>query len=289
MNYVLHILTMMSIYVILGLSVNLIVGFGGKLSLCHAAFYGVGAYAYSLMVMEAGYSFWVALPFSVVFTGSLAFGIGIVALRMAGDFFALATLGFQTIVFVILYNCVSLTKGPYGIAGIPRPNLVFLTENDAIGMFLLAMIAAAIVLLLCLRLASSPFGRALQAVRDDAIAAQSIGKTPLYFTLVAFTLGGAFAAVAGSLFAVYASYIDPTSFTLDESVFVICVVIIGGAGTTRGPIIGAVLLVILPELLRFIGLPDAIAANIRQIIYGLLLILMMQFRPQGIAGRYAFD
>lgn len=289
MNYAFHILTMIAIYVTLGLSMNLIVGFGGKLSLCHAAFYGIGAYVYALLVIDAGFPFWVALPSAILASGVSALVIGAVALRMQGDFFVLATLGFQTMVFVVLYNWVGLTKGPYGIAGIPRPELFGFSFNAPWAMFLLAAILAAIVWWLCLRLAQSPFGRTLKAVRDDAIAAQSLGKSPFRFTLAAFTFGGAFAALAGGLFAVYASYIDPTSFTLDESVFVLCVVIIGGAGTVRGPVVGAIVLVLLPELLRFVGLPDAIAANLRQIIYGLLLVLMMRFRPQGVAGRYAFD
>lgn len=289
MNYAFHILTMIAIYVTLGLSMNLIVGFGGRLSLCHAAFYGIGAYAYALLVVNVGLPFWVAFPAAALTSGLSAFIIGAVALRMKGDFFTLATLGFQTIVFVVLYNWVGLTKGPYGIAGIPRPNLFGFSFNAPWAMLLFAASLATLVWWLCLQLARSPFGRTLQAVRDDTLAAQSLGKSPLQFTLAAFTFGGAFAALAGGLFAVYASYIDPTSYTLDESVFILCVVVIGGAGTMRGPIVGAIVLVLIPELLRFVGLPDAIAANLRQIIYGLLLVLIMRFRPQGIAGRYAFD
>lgn len=289
MNYAFHILTMIAIYVILGSSMNLIVGFGGRISLCHAAFYGIGAYAYSLLVMNLEFSVFIALPAAVLASGLSALIIGAVALRLHGDFFALATLGFQTIIFVVLYNWVVLTKGPYGITGIPRPDFMGLSGNSPWLMFVLASICATIVLWLCMQLTRSPFGRTLQAVRDDSIAAQSLGKAPLRFNLTAFTIGGALAALAGAIYAVYASYIDPTSFTLDESVFILCVVVIGGAGTVRGPVVGSIILVMLPELLRFVGLPDAIAANLRQVIYGLLLVLMMRFRPQGIAGRYAFD
>ena len=289
MNYLLHILTMISIYTVLGLSLNLVLGFGGLLSLCHAAFYGIGAYAFSLLIMDAGFPFLAAMPVAVLASGLAALLIGAVTLRLRGDFFVLSTLGFQTIIFVVLYNWVDFTRGPYGIPGIPRPEIFGFTFIAPWAMFLLAAAVALLVWWVCLNLARWPFGRTLQAVRDDALAAQSLGKNPLFFTLTAFALGGALAALAGGLFAAYASYIDPTSFTLEESVFILCVVIIGGAGNLRGPMVGAVVLVLLPEILRFVGLPDAIAANLRQIIYGLLLVLMMRFRPQGIAGKYAFD
>lgn len=289
MNYLFHILTMMSIYVVLGLSLNLILGFGGMLSLCHAAFYGIGAYAFALLVTEAEFTFVTALPVAVLVSGLAALLVGAISLRLRGDFFVLATLGFQTIIFVVLYNWVDLTHGPYGISGIPRPDVFGITFNDPWAMFLFAAAAALLVWWICLNLARWPYGRTLQAVRDDALAAESLGKSPLYFTLTAFALGGALAALAGVLFAAYASYIDPTSFMLEESVFILCVVVIGGAGNLRGPLLGAVVLVSLPELLRFVGMPDAVAANLRQIIYGLLLVLMMRFRPQGIAGKYAFD
>jgi branched-chain amino acid transport system permease protein len=289
MNYLFHILTMISIYAVLGLSLNLVLGFGGMLSLCHAAFYGIGAYTFSLLMMDAGFPFLAALPLAVLASGVAALLIGAVTLRLRGDFFVLSTLGFQTIIFVVLYNWVDFTRGPYGIPGIPRPEIFGFSFNAPWAMFLLAAAVALLAWWICLRLSQWPFGRTLQAVRDDALAAQSLGKNPLAFTLTAFALGGALAALAGGLFAVYASYIDPTSFMLEESVFILCVVVIGGAGNLQGPVIGAIILVLLPELLRFVGLPDSIAANLRQIIYGLLLVLMMRFRPQGIAGKYAFD
>jgi branched-chain amino acid transport system permease protein len=280
---------MIAIYTILGLSLNLVVGYGGMLSLCHAAFYGIGAYAYSLLLMKAEWPFLPAVGAAITITAIVAFLFGAVALRLRGDFFILATLGFQTIAFAVLYNWTDLTRGPYGIAGIPRPRFFGLQFESAWANFLLTAAVAVLVWWIMRRLTGQPFGRTLQAVRDDEVAAQSVGKDSIAFKRSAFAISGALAAVAGVLFSGYLSYIDPTCFTLDESVFVLCVVVIGGAGTLRGPVLGACILVLLPELLRFVGLPDAVAANLRQIIYGLLLILMMRFRPQGIAGRYAFD
>ena len=289
MNYAFHILTMIALYVILGMSLNLVVGYGGMLSLCHAAFYGSGAYAFTLLVVKAGWPFLAALPAAVIITALIAFLIGVVSLRLRGDFFVLASLGFQSIAFTTLYNWTDLTHGPYGISGIPRPEILGLRFEETWANLLVVIALTACVCFLMLRLTKQPFGRTLQAIRDDEIAAKSLGKDTIAFKRTAFMIGGALAAVAGALFASYSSYIDPTSFALDESVFILCVVIIGGAGNFRGPVVGASILVLLPELLRFVGLPNAIAANLRQIIYGLLLILMMRFRPQGIAGRYAFD
>lgn len=289
MSYFLHILIMVSIYVILGLSLNLVVGLGGMLSLCHAAFYGIGAYASALLMMDLGWPFLPSLIAAVILSGVLAYLISVPATRLRGDFFVLATLGFQIIIFSVLYNWVDFTKGPYGLIGIPRPSVGGVKISSTLGFLVLTTTTAVGVGLLVRRLMRSPYGRSLEAVRDDEIAALSLGKRVSGFKRSVFCISGSLAAVAGVLFAGYASFIDPTNFTLDESVFILCIVIIGGAGTLRGPMAGALILVLLPELLRFLHVPDAIAANLRQILYGITLVLMMRFRPQGIAGKYAFD
>lgn len=289
MNYAFHILIMICVYVILGLALNLAVGFGGMLSLCHAAFYGLGAYASTLLIMDAGWPFLPSFLVAVLIVGMIAYLISIPSIRFHGDFFFLATLGFQVIISSILYNWIGFTKGPYGISGIPHPSLLGVHVASPPAFFVFALVLAALVWFVVSRLAKSPFGRTLEAVRDDELAALALGKNVTRFRRTAFCVAGALAAVAGVLFASYASYIDPTSFTFDESVFILCVVIIGGAGNLRGPIIGAFVLVLLPELLRSLRMPDAVAANMRQVIYGLLLVLMMRYRPQGIAGKYAFD
>lgn len=265
MNYIFHILTMILLYVILGLSLNLVVGYGGMLSLCHAAFYGIGAYASALLMMDAGWSFLPSLAAAVIIAGVIAYLISVPSIRFHGDFFVLATLGFQIIIFSILNNWVAFTKGPYGISGIPRPSVWGLKIISIPAFFALSFMLTVVVWFVSGRLAKSPYGRALEAVRDSELAALALGKNVTRFRRSAFCIAGGLAAVAGVLFAVYASYIDPTSFTLDESVFILCVVIIGGAGNLRGPIIGAVILVSLPELLRLVRMPDAIAANMRQV------------------------
>src|SRR6266540_68669 len=289
MNYIFHILITVGIYTMLGLSLNLIVGYGGMLTLCHAAFYGIGAYVSALLAVNVGFHFVWCLIIAAVVTAIVAYSISIPTIRLQGDFFVLATLGFQMIVFSILNNCTELTRGPYGILGIPRPSFFGFTISTP-GLFLtLTLVGVSLVCFEMKLLTHSPYARTLQGVRDDDVAASALGKNVVKFKRSAFVIGATIASCAGVLYAAYTRYIDPTSFTLDESVFILCVVIIGGAGNLRGPIVGAIILVLLPELLRFLKIPDAVAANARQVLYGLLLVGMMRFRPQGIAGKYAFD
>jgi len=289
MNYVFHLLIMICLYATLVQSLNLAVGYGGLLSLAHAAFYGLGAYISTLLMMNADWPFAASLAAATLGTGLIAWLVSFPATRLHGDFFVLATLGFQMITFAVLYNWVDITQGPYGIPGVPRPSLFGYSIDSPPAFFVLALVVAIICCGLVRWLAESPYGRTLQAVREDEIAAASLGKDVNAFKRSAFAWAGAIAAVPGVLFATYSSYIDPTSFGLEESIFILCTLVIGGAGNLRGPILGAVVLVLLPELLRFLQIPDGIAANLRQILYGLAIVVMMRLRPQGIAGKYAFD
>ncbi len=288
MSYLWHILVMINIYAVLAVSLDLAVGYTGLLSLCHAAFYGIGAYASTLLMMKAGLGFLPAMILAIPITAALSYLIGLPSLRLRGDYFVLATLGFQVIVFSILYNWVGLTRGPYGIPGIPIPSVFGLQIDTVFRYFVFSGAIALLCLWLLRRLTSSPFGRLLKAVRDDEVAAAALGKNVPRVKMLAFAIGAAFAAVPGALFAGYMRYIDPTSFTLMEAIFILSIVVIGGAGSFYGAITGAAFLVILPEALRFLQIPDAVAANLRQIIYGLLLILLMRFRPQGFFGEYEF-
>jgi branched-chain amino acid transport system permease protein len=248
--YTLHLMVMVCLYIILGLTLNLIAGYAGMLSLCHASFFGIGAYASALLITSAGWPFVPSLLAAVLICGLIAYLISIPLIRLQGDFFVLATLAFQIIVFAVLCNWTSLTNGFFGISGIPRPSLFRLSAISPWSFFLLSMCVALAVWMLMWRLSHSPYGRAIEATRDDELAAQALGKDVKRFKRSAFTIGGMLAAFAGVLFAGYMSYIDPTSFTLDESVFILCVVVIGGAGNLRGPIVGALVLVLLPKALR---------------------------------------
>jgi len=286
MNYLLHLLVMIGIYLPLAYSLNLILGFGGLLSLCHAVFYGIGAYAYVLSLTALGLPSGVALLFGILFTLFLSMGVGWVSLRFRGDLFLFVTLGFQMILFALLYNWVGLTNGPYGIAGIPRPEWFGMVLRTPAHYVLLATGMNLILLPILFALYRSPFGLALKALREDETEAESLGLNADHLYLQAFTISAALAAIPGAFYASYVTYIDPTSFTLNESIFLAAILLLGGAGNRVGPLVGVIIMLLLPEVLRFVGLPDAIAHNLREIIYGLLLAVLMYLRPQGVAGEY---
>jgi len=289
MNYVLHILVMIEIYLILGLSLNLLLGYGGLFSLAHAAFYGVGAYISALLMVNFGFNFFLALPVAVIGCMLLALLVALPSLRLKGDYFMLATLAFQTLVFTILYNWVPVTRGPYGVSGIPQPQLAGFKVAEVWQFAILGAVFAAAAVALFRKLYASPYGRVLKAIRDDELLAVSLGKNTTRFKVTAFMISGGVAALPGALFAAYVSYIDPTSFTLDESIFVVTLIVVGGAGNLKGPIIGAFIVLLIPECLRFLNIPDTVAPNVRQIIYGALIVMMMRLRPRGIMGDYGFD
>lgn len=284
MNYLLHIFIMINIYSILALSLNLLVGYIGLLSLSHAAFYGIGAYISTLTIMKLGVPFLPSVLLAVAGSVLISFIISIPSLRLKGDYFVLGSIGFQIIAFTILYNWVGLTRGPYGIPGIPRPDLFGLSTDSIPSYFIFSLVTAVLCAVLIYIITHSPFGRLLKAIREDETAAEALGKNVTRCKITAFALAAGFAAVAGILFAGYMRYIDPTSFTMMESVYILSIIIIGGTGNLSGPLIGAVLLIFLPEILRFLQIPDTIAANMRQIIYGLLLIVIMRYWPQGLLG-----
>jgi len=286
MSYLLHVLIMISIYSILALSLNMLVGYTGLLSLCQGAFYGIGAYACTLLVMKAGLGFVPALLLAMAMTALFSLIISVPSLRLKGDYFVLASLGFQIIAFSLLYNWVDLTGGPFGISGIPRPSVFGLHIDTLEAYLIFSGVIALVSALLIYTIASSPFGRLLKAIREDEVAAMALGKDIVRVKIVLFAIAAAFAAVSGGLLAGYLRFIDPTSFTLSESVFILSIIIIGGTGNILGPLVGTVLMIFLPEILRFVDIPDAIAANVRQIIYGALIIFIVRYRPRGLLGEY---
>jgi len=289
MEYVLHILILICIYVILSVSLNLIAGYAGLLSMAHAAFYGVGAYVAALMALNLHSPFLVNMVCAVILSGLLGALVGTPSLRIRNDYFVIATFAFQVITFNVLNNWVSFTGGPMGLPGIPQPTLCGLQVSSHLGFLILVGSFCASTLLVTHRIVRSPFGRVLKAIREDEVFAQAAGKNVASGKVLVFVMGAGMAAVAGVLYAYYISFIDPTSFTVMESIFIISIVIIGGSGSLWGPVVGAVVLVVLPELLRFIGLPSSVAANLRQIIYGGLMVAFMMWRPRGFLGEYTFQ
>ena len=275
MEYLLHLFILVGIYVMLAQSLNLSAGFGGMISLAHAGFYGMGAYTAALLSVNYQTPFLLALPVAMLLSGALALVVSAIALRTVDDYFIICTLGIQVVVFSLMNNWMSLTRGPLGIPGIPSISLFGIAIESKWAFLLLTLVFVALVFFFLKKLTNSAFGRTLRALSEDEIFAQSLGKNVYLAKVIAFTIGAMIAAIPGALYAHYISYIDPTSFTVDESIFILSIVIIGGMRNLWGSVAAAAFLVFLPEVLRFVGMPNSIAANMRQIIYGGVLIFMM--------------
>lgn len=286
MEYFIHLAILIAIYGILSLSLNLVMGYTGLLSVAQAAFYGIGAYATAILSVYFGVNFFwtIIIGMAVAMIASLL--IGIVLSRFKDDYYALVSLGFGVIVFSILLNWQSLTHGPLGIPGIPRPNLFGFHFTSNLHFLLLCLAILALVCVITKFIVHSSFGRAIQAIREHEKTLSIFGYNTRIYKMTIFTISAGLAAIAGSLFAAYITFIDPSSFNLNESIFIISIVILGGLADLRGSILGAIILILLPEFLRFVGFPDDVAANLRQATYGLILIVLMFIRPQGLLGKY---
>ena len=286
MEYLIHIAILIAIYAILGLSLNLVVGFTGLLSVTQAAFYGIGAYVTAILLTSSGINFFFALLIGMAITAVGSLAIGFVLSKFKDDYYALGSFGFNVIIYSVFLNWQSLTRGPLGIPGIPRPSLFGYTFSDNLSFLILAVILALLVYAACVYITRSSFGRVLKAIREDEQAIKIFGYDTLRYKLAVFVIGAAMAAIAGALFASYITFIDPSTFTLTESIFILAIVILGGLANNKGAALGAACLILLPEILRFVGFPSDIAGQMRQVTYGVILILLMLYRPQGLVGEY---
>ena len=272
------IITTALVYVILGLGLNVVVGLGGLLHLGYAAFYAVGAYTYALLYFHFGISFWIALPVGALFSAMLGLLIGFPVLRLRGDYLAIVTLAFGEITRLVLENWNNFSFGPSGIANIARPTIAGIKMRLPQATILIYFIAIAMVILTIFvvnRLENSRLGRAWEAMREDEIASQSMGIDLTKAKLLAFSIGAVWAGFAGVLFAAKTTFINPASFTVMQSIIILCVVVIGGMGSIPGVIVGALVFTLLPELLRSLS-------EYRMLAFGIALVLMMIFRPGGL-------
>jgi len=282
MDYIFYILVLVNIYAILAVSLNLLVGLTGLISIAHAAFMAIGAYSTALLVTGLKMNFFLTVAVGMCVAAAVSALLALPSLRVKGDHYIIASFGFQVIIISILLNWPSLTRGPFGIMGIPRPSLFGFTFSSYQTLFLLSGAFLAVCALVAWRIAASPFGVVLRAIREDEVAAQALGKDVTRFKVLIFVLGCSLAAIAGSLYAGVASFIDPFSFDISESIFILAIVIIGGKGNVPGSILGAAVLIALPELLKFLAVPSGIADPLRRMLYGVLLILFMRFMPSGL-------
>ncbi len=286
MEYLIHLAILGGVYVILGLSLNLVVGYTGLLSITHAAFYGLGAYTTALLLTTYEVNFFLSLLIGCVVTAIASLLIGYVLSKFKGDYYALGSFGFNIIVFSIFLNAQEITRGPLGIPGISRPELFGISFSDNLLFLALLLVATAIVFGVSAFITNSSFGRVLKAIREDEQAIQLFGYKTHYYKLAIFVIGAVMAGIAGAFFASYITFIDPSTFTINESIFILSIIILGGLANLRGSVLGALFLILLPELLRFVGFPSDIAAQMRQLVYGALLVILMLYRPQGLVGEY---
>jgi branched-chain amino acid transport system permease protein len=274
-RYQTDILTQVGIYVTLALGLNIVVGLAGLLDLGYVAFYAVGAYTYGLLSTRIGLSFWEVLPLGAVLAALFGVLLGVPVLRLKGDYLAIVTLGFGEMIRITLNNWDSLTRGPNGILGIARPRMPGFTLSSPIQYYYLILAIVLLTIFVVARLNRSRIGRAWTAMRDDEVAAEAMGINLMKAKLLAFALGATWAGLAGVFFASKMTFISPESFTFFESVIILCMVVLGGMGSVPGVILGASLLVVLPEMMRQF-------AEYRMLIFGGAMVVMMVMRPQGM-------
>lgn len=290
--------TLVLIYVMLALGLNVVVGLAGLLDLGYVAFYAVGAYTFALLSQYAGISFWMALPIGACLAALFGLVLGFPVLRLRGDYLAIVTLGFGEIIRILLNNWTAVTGGPNGIGGIPDPTLfgmefgrrvreegntsfhetfgiAYSGEHKVIFLYLIALVLAVITALIIRRFMRMPVGRAWEALREDEIAARSLGLSRTAVKLSAFTIGAFFAGFAGTVFASKQGFISPESFVFLESAIILAIVVLGGMGSQLGVVLAAVAVTILPELAREFS-------DYRMLVFGAAMVLMMVWRPQGL-------
>ena len=273
-NYGTYLLTLWCVYVIAGMGLNLTVGYAGQMSIGHAAFLGIGAYSAAIL-MKAGVSFWLAVPVSALNCFVVGLALGFPALRVQHHYLAFATLGFNVLVYLFIRNEEWLTGGTFGISGIQRPQLFGLSLDGSAAFFYFTYGSMILLALLLWWIIRSPWGRAFAALRDNPIRAESLGVNIMAYTLFAFAIGAAFAGIAGAYFAALVQFIEPGPFHLVTSLLMLLMVIVGGSGRFFGPMLGAAIVILLPEWLRFMR-------DWYLVIFGLAIVVLMIWLPGGL-------
>ncbi|MBW1635440.1 MAG: branched-chain amino acid ABC transporter permease [Deltaproteobacteria bacterium] len=277
-SYQTNVMTTALMYVVLGLGLNIVVGMAGLLDLGFVAFYAVGAYSYALLNLHFGLGFWAVLPIGGGIAAIFGILLGFPVLRLRGDYLAIVTLGFGEIIRLILENWGEFSQGPSGISNIPRPGFFGMDLSLASSItyiYYLMVIGVIITIFVVNRLQDSRLGRAWIALREDEVACQAMGIDKRKTKLVAFSLGAFWAGIIGVVFAAKTTFINPASFTFLESAIILSIVVLGGMGSIIGVIIGALILILMPEYLRALS-------EYRMLAFGGILVAMMVFRPQGM-------
>ena len=288
MNYVFSLAINIAFYCVLCASLNIILGYGGMFHMGHGGFYAIGAYSAAIIAVNLGLPFFLELIIAGLASAVFGIVIGFPSIRLKGDYIAFCTFAFGMVIFNLAGNWMSVTNGPNGIVGIERP-VIFNISFSSVGMyFILTTVVTVASIWIMRRIIAAPYGKTIEALREDEIAAASCGKNVSRIRVEVFCVGAFFAGIAGCLFAHYMRIVDPTSFQTTTSFLAVSMVIVGGMASFFGPIVGAVLITIIPEILKFIGLPGFYAAQLQYIIYSLILLVIIIKRPQGLVGKLKF-
>jgi branched-chain amino acid transport system permease protein len=278
--YHVHVAIMAGIFGVLAMSLNLLLGYTGQLSLGHAAFFGIGAYTSALLTLKLDWSFWPALAAAVALAGAAGFCIGRLALKLRGAYFVLVTISFAGVISLVSVNWIELTNGPLGLPGVPAPELGPWSLRTKTAYYYLVLAAVGLSYLVCRRLVLSRVGRALVALRENEPLAESVGVDVTHYLVLATVVSAAMAGLGGSLYAHYTRFVSPEVFLFTYTVTMVIMVVAGGKGTLAGPLVGAVLFTVLPEALR-----AAASWQWQMLAYGVLLVLLVFFLPRGIVPR----
>lgn len=280
-RYVIRLATLSIMYIGLACSLNLVTGFMGQMSLGHAAFLGIGAYASAILSERLQLPFYVTFFAAILISAIFGCLLGLPALKLSGSHLAIVSLGFCEIVRIVEINWIELTNGPMGMNGIARPVFFGFEVKSVAAFYYLCLIIVAIMVIIMLNITTSHVGRAIMSIREDSVAAAAMGIPIFRYKVLVFSISAAFAGGIGAFYAHYMRYIDATAFNFDQSISIVSMVILGGSGSIPGSILGAIVLTLLPEVARFL-------ADYRMLIYGLMIVLIMILRPKGILGRVTF-
>ncbi len=277
-NYVVHLAILMGIYSIVAVSLNFALGFTGLINLGHVAFYGIGAYGSALLAMN-GFPLWASMFCGALFAMVAGLLLALPTTRLKGDYLALATLGLTFIVQAVARNWTDFTRGALGLPGLPK-----IVSNNF--MFLgIVLVFVVVTYFIFWQLSKSRFGKTCEAVRDDELAAKMLGKNAFAHKVGAMAISAFFAGIAGALFAHYITFIDPTIFSMNDLILMLSMVIVGGLASVKGSLFGTVIIFLIPEPLRFIGFPSHLVGPLREIIFALVLLLILIYRPRGLFGK----
>jgi branched-chain amino acid transport system permease protein len=279
--YFLHVVIMAGIFGVLALSLNLLLGYTGQLSLGHAAFFGIGAYTSALLTLRLEWSFWLALLGAVMAAGTAGWAIGRLALKLRGAYFVLVTISFAGVIALVSVNWMDLTNGPLGLPGVPAPELGPWSLRTKAAYYYLVLAAVVLAYEVCRRLVHSRLGRAFVALRENEVLAESVGVDGTRYLVLAAVVSAGMAGLAGSLYAHYTRFVSPEVFLFTYTVTMVIMVVAGGKGTLAGPLVGAVLFTVLPEALR-----ATTSWQWQMLAYGVILVVLVFFLPRGIVPTF---